>query len=470
MTDTLAVPAHHDGDRAALATLSTAVTRPVLLPGDPGYQAEVAAFNLATHHRPALVVAATCAEDVVAAVHHARATGVPVAVQATGHGAVTPAEGGVLVSTRLLQDVHVDPVTATARIGAGVRWARVVEAAAPYGLAPLSGSSSGVGAVGYTLGGGLGPLGRKYGFAADRVQALEVVTGDGRLRRVTEHSDPELFWALRGGKGNFGIVTSMEVGLVPVSRLYAGGIFYAGEHASSVLHAWRSWVGTLPEETTTSVALLRLPDHDDVPTPLRGVLSVHLRVAHCGDRAEGERLVSHMRGAAPVLADFVRTMPFTECDSIHMDPTQPVPFWEASRLLRDLPGDAVDAVLEAAGPGREVPLVMVELRHLGGALGRPAAVPNAVAGRDAAFSVFVLGPSAPGLEEAVPAAGHAVLAALAPHATASRLVNFLGEDTDPEVVATAWSPADAARLGRLKAAYDPHGLFRVGHCLPSHRD
>jgi FAD/FMN-containing dehydrogenase len=467
MTDTVAVTALPDGDRPALATLSAAVTLPVLLPDDAGYDAEVAAFNLATRHRPAVVVRATCADDVVAAVRHGIATATPVAVQATGHGAAMAADGVVLVTTSRMQDVHVDPIAESARVGAGVKWVRVIEAAAPYHLAPLSGSSSDVGAVGYTLGGGVGPLGRLHGFAADHVRSIDVVTGDGEQRTVTHRSDPDLFWALRGGKGNFGIVTSMEVGLVPVTQLYAGGIFYAGEHAAAVLHTWRRWVDTLPEETSTSVALLRLPDHDDVPPPLRGVLSVHLRVAHAGDQAEGERLVATMRAAAPSLADLVRPMPFTECDSIHLDPTDPLPFWESARLLRELPTGGIDRLVEVAGRGRELPLAMVELRHLGGALGRPARVPNAVAGRDAAFSVFVLGPAVPGLEEAVPAAGRAVLDVFAPYLAGSRLVNFLGEDTDPDTVARAWSPEDSARLRELKAAYDPAGIFTVGHCLPT---
>ena len=200
-----------------------------------------------------------------------------------------------------MQELSVDPVTRTARIGAGVKWARVIEAAVPYGLAPMSGSSSDVGAVGYTLGGGLGPLGRRYGFAADHVRSIEIVTGDGRMRTVTADDDPELFWALRGGKGNFGIVTAIEVDLMPVSQLYAGGIFYAGDHAAAVLHRWRTWVDTLPEETTSSIALLRAPDAPDVPEPMRGRLTVHLRVSHSGDVADGPALVAPMRdgGAGP---------------------------------------------------------------------------------------------------------------------------------------------------------------------------
>lgn len=467
MTTTQAAPASSSLDRAAVTALSRVVAGPVLSPGDPRLTDEVAAFNLATSHAPALSVGATCGQDVAAAVRFALAHRLPVAVQATGHGAVMPADGAVLITTSRMQQLSVDPARRTARVGAGVRWSRVIEAAAPYGLAPLSGSSSSVGVVGYTLGGGIGPLGRRYGYAADHVRSVEIVTGDGELRTATPDDEPELFWAVRGGKGNVGVVTSIELDLMPVDALYGGGLFYSGDDAAAVLHAWRTWVQDLPEETTTSVALLRLPDRQEVPPPLRGRLTVHLRVAHCGDPAEGARLVEPMRSAAPVLVDLLRELPFTEVDSIHMDPTDPLPYWEGGRLLSDLPGAAVDAALRTAGPAVDVPLVLVELRHLGGALARPPAVPNAVAGRDGRFLLFVLGPDAPGIGDAVRAAGQAVLESLAPFDAGHRSVNFLGHVTDPHQVATSWEPEVTARLAAVKAQHDPHHLFRVGHCLPA---
>jgi FAD/FMN-containing dehydrogenase len=463
---TTSASAHTHQDRSAVDVLISSLSAPPMPADSPDVATETAAFNLSVRHHPDLVVPAACAADVAAAVRYASAAGIPVAVQGTGHGAVAPVEGGILITTHRMQDLCVDPVSRVARVGAGVKWARVIEAAAPYGLAPLSGSSSDVGAVGYTLGGGLGPLGRRHGFSADHVRSIEIVTGDGRARTVTAEDDPDLFWGLRGGKGNFGIVTAMEVDLLPVSTLYAGGIFYPGEHAATVLHRWRTWVDTLPEAASSSVALVRLPDAPDVPPPLRGTLSVHLRFALSEDLHQGPGLLAPMRTVAPVIADMVREMPFAEMDSVHMDPPDPVPFWETGRLLRELPAEAVDALVATAGPGVDVPLILVELRHLGGALARPAAVPNAVAGRDAAFSVFVLGPMAPGLEAAVPAAAGAVVDALAPYETGSRLVNFLGSTTDPAAVAGAWSAEDAARLVALKRRYDPHHLFRFGHALP----
>ncbi|MDQ1697071.1 MAG: hypothetical protein QOJ03_2424 [Frankiaceae bacterium] len=449
-----------------LDTLRRVVAGPVLEPGDPDYAAEIAAWNLITTHRPPIVVGATCADDVAATVRFAVRHQLPVGVQATGHGASFPVTDGILITTKRMTDVSVDVQRGTARIGAGAKWAAVIEAAAPYGLAPLSGSTSDVGAVGYTLGGGMGPLGRRYGFSADRVRSVEIVTGDGRLRTITADDDTGLFWGIRGGKGNLGIVTAIEVDLVLLPRLYGGAIFYDAADAATVLHAWREWVETVPEDMTSSVALLRLPDEEFVPEPLRGQLTLHLRIAYIGRAEEGERLVAPLRAAATPIVDMVRDMPFTEVDSIHLDPVDPTPAWHDGRLLASFPAEAVDALVATAGPDVDVPLIFAEVRHMGGALGRPAFIPNAVAGRDGAFSLFVLGPAVPGLEQAVPAAGQRVIDALAPWHTAGRLFNFLGTtDKGPASVAAAYRPEDAARLQELKDRFDPHGLFRHGHAL-----
>lgn len=442
--------------------LDTPVTGPVLRPGDPGYAAELAAFNLTHTPAPEIVVGATAPADVVAAVRWARAHGRPVAVQATGHGLSSDLFGSVTVSTRRMDGVVVDPVARTARVGAGTRWSQVIEAAAPYGLAPLSGSSSQVGVVGYTLGGGLGPLSRRYGLAADHVRRVQMVTGDGELREVTAASEPELFWAVRGGKGNFGIATELEFGLVPVASLYGGGVYFPGDAAPAVLHAWREWAPGLPEDTSTSVALLRLPPDPSLPAFLRGAFVAHLRFAHLGGR--GEELLAPMRAVAPALADTVGPMPFTAVDAVHQDPVDPMPMWERGTTLRELPAEAVDAVLAAAGPEVDVPLAIAEIRLLGGAIGRAPAVPNAVSGRDGAFSVLAIGPMAGPLVEVVPAVTQAFVDGLAPWSTGRGLVNFQGA-ANPERVGRLWSDADRSRLLAAKRRFDPENLFRFGSAL-----
>ncbi len=439
---------------------------PVYAAGDDGLAAEVATWNVAVQHTPVIAVGATCAADVAAAVSWAVAHGLGVAVQATGHGPVRNAAGALMITTRRMQGVSIDPRRRVARVEAGVKWKRVMEAAAELGLAGLCGSSSDVGVVGYTLGGGVGSLGRKYGFAADAVRAVEIVTADGRQRTLSADSEPELFWAVRGGKGNFGIVTAIEIELVPIGGLYAGGIFFAGEHMAAVLHAFRRWAPTLPEEVGTSIAILRMPDEEFVPPPLRGQTAVHLRYAYSGTYVgEGERLLAPMREAGRVLLGSVGPIRTDEMDSIHMDPVDPMPAWEKGQLLTELTEEGVDALLAVAGPQAQIPLAMIEIRLMGGALGRQARVPNAVAGRDGAFTLMALGPFVPELAEVVPAVGRTVLGALAPWKAAGTPVNFLGDVSGPEEVAAAYPPGVFERLAQVKAAVDPARVFSSGHAF-----
>lgn len=441
-----------------LAALVAAVDGPVLEPTEPGYADEVSGFNAAYLPSPAVVVGATCAADVAAAVRHAAATGRRIAVQATGHGLYGDLNGTVLVSTRRMTGLTIDPDTRTARVEAGVRWREVIDAAAPHGLAPLNGSSSGVGVVGYTTGGGMGPMARRYGFAADHVTALTIVTADGEIRDVDAERDPDLFWAVRGGKGNFGIVTSIEFALMPVTRFYGGGIFFPGESASEILHAWRRWAPTLPEDATTSVALLALPPDPNLPPPLQGRFVAHLRFTHLGSAESGADLLAPMRAAAEPIMDLVDEMPYPAIDAVHMDPTDPMPVWDRGTALSALPAEAVDAILTEAGPDSSSPLVLVELRLLGGAIARRPQVPNAVTGRDAAFSVFCLGVVAgPDAAVQVPARTASLVEALAPWATGG-LLNLLGQ-ASPSRVGALWSDDDRARLLAIKQRHDPSGVF-----------
>ncbi|WP_448625992.1 FAD-binding oxidoreductase [Geodermatophilus sp. URMC 64] len=446
--------------------LRSRVHGPVYAAGDDGLAAEVATWNLAVTHTPAIAVGATCAADVAAAVSWATAHGLKVAVQATGHGPVRNAAGSLMVSTRRMQGVTIDRMRGTARVEAGVKWIKVLEAAAPFGLTGLCGSSSDVGVVGYTLGGGLGSLGRKFGFAADSVLSVEIVTADGALRTVCPEEEPELFWAVRGGKGSFGVVTAIEIQLVPVRSVFGGGIFFAGKDAASVLHAFREWAPTLPEEVGTSIAILRVPPLEELPPPLRGQTVVHLRYAYAGDDpAEGERLLEPMRASGEIVLGFVHPLLTTELDAIHMDPTDPLPGWEKGMQLAELPAEAVDALLAAAGPQLDIPLIMVEIRLLGGALARQPKHPNAVAGREGAYQVLTLGPAIPELAAVVPALGKGVLRALEPWKAPGCVINFLGEVEGPAEVAAAYPPGVAERLLAVKRAVDPDRVFSFGHAI-----
>jgi FAD/FMN-containing dehydrogenase len=440
---------------------------PVFLPGDTGYDEERAGFNLATDRNPAVIVGARGAADVMAAVRFAGTHGLPVGVLATGHTPTVPADGAVLISTRRMQGLHIDPLRGTARVEAGVRWDRVIREAGQFGLAPLNGSSPTVGVVGYTLGGGIGPMARTQGYAADRVLGLDVVTADGAFRVVDHESDPDLYWGLLGGKSNLGVVTSMEFELVGLSRLYGGGLYFPGESAAAVLRTYQYWVTSMPEEMSSSLALLRLPPDPALPEQLRGRFVVHVRIAYVGSEEEGARLVQPLRYTADLILDTVAEMPYTDVATIHNDPVDAMPLLEHNGFLHGFDEAAVTAVLEVAGPDTDSPLILVEVRHLGGALARRNGPPNAVGNRDAAFlflGVGIVDPSATG-----PVADQLDLLfkRMAPWSTGKAYTNFLAaRDTAPERVRDAYDDADYDRLVAIKTAYDPTNMFRINHNIP----
>ncbi|WP_433288941.1 FAD-binding oxidoreductase [Pseudonocardia sp. CA-142604] len=400
-------------------TWTQQVQGPVFRPGDSEFDEETSGFQTAYKHRPAYVVAATGADDVRAAL--AGADGLPVAVQATGHGRTLPLDGGVLISTRRMTGLRIDPGRRSAWIEAGVRWRQVITAAAEHGLAPLSGSSPEVGAVGYILGGGLGVLARRYGYAADHVSSIDLAAADGSLRHVTAGDDPDLFRELRGAGHGLGVVTAMEIGLVPVTRLYGGGLYVDGPHVPELLEAYRDWTVDLPDELTSSIALITYPDMAGVPELLRGRYAAHVRIAFAGPTAQGERLVAPLRAAVPLLRDTLGELPFTQSASIYNDPAWPHSYGGTNAMLRELDPAALRDIVELAGPGAPVPCI-VQLNHLGGALARPPVVPNAVGHRDAAYLVRVL--SVLGDPAAASRAHSRLLDALAPW-TVGRSRNFL---------------------------------------------
>ncbi|MFD7326433.1 FAD-binding oxidoreductase [Streptomyces sp. NPDC059875] len=428
----------------------------VFRPGDAGYDEELAGFQTGFAVRPELIVGATDAEEVRAAVSYAASRGLPVGVQATGHGLPGAAEGGLLITTRRMDEVRIDAEGRTARVAAGVRWAQVVEAAAPYGLAPLNGSAPGVGAVSYTLGGGLGILAREFGWTADHVRALDVVTADGTLRQVTAASDPELYRGLLGGGQNLGVVTAMEVGLVPVSRLYGGAISFDGRRVdpATIVRAYREWTETVPDTVTSTFTALVYPDIPVVPEQLRGAYLVSVKLAFTGDATEGERLVAPLRAIGPARSDSLREMPYTESHTIHSDPDFPHAYWGDGITVSDLEVAAAAELLRLTGPEADR-MAVLQISHLGGALTKEQ--PNAVPHRDARFLVralYPIGEDGPGPIKELHAR---VERTIAPWAT-GRALNFLfgdGERTEG-----LYDAETRKRLARVKATYDPANLFR----------
>jgi hypothetical protein len=334
----------------------------------------------------------------------------------------------------------------------------VIEAAAPHGLAPLNGSSSDVGVVGYTTGGGVGPMARTFGLASDHVRAFEVVTGDGVLRRVTASQHPELFFALRGGKGAAGIVTAVEFDLLPLPTFYGGALYFDGADIPAVIDRWRSWSAALPEQATTSFVILQLPDGPEFPPFLAGRMSIGVRYLWVGDAAAGAELLEPMRAVAPMLFDDVAVKPYTAIDSVHADPVDPMPVIDRGMLLTSLTDEAVERLLAMVGPGSDSPQVAVEIRQAGGALSRAGAHPSAFDHRAAGYSVLTIGIA---FDPRVGPHSAALFEALGDWSTGGIWPNF-APPHDAASARLAYSPATLAKLAAVAERYDPDAVLAAG--------
>ena len=441
----------------------------VVLPSDQRFDGARRAWNLAIDQRPAAVVFPESAAEVAAAVGYAAERGLRIAAQGTGHnagplGALTDT---VLLRTDRMRGIRVDPVARTARAEAGVVWLDVVQAAAEHGLAALAGSSPDVGVVGYTLGGGMSFLGRRYGLAANNVVAAEVVTADGHLVRADAEHEPDLFWALRGGGGSFGIVTALEFRLFPHTQAYAGALWYPIERASEVLHAWGELTrGQVPDELTTIGRFLNFPPVQQIPEPVRGKSFVIVEAYHTGEPAAADALLAPLRALAPVI-DTITTVPMPALSHLHMDPEQPAPGTGDGMMIDQLPGEAIDAFAAAAGPGAAFPLLSVEMRHLGGEFARPRPGNGALACLDAHYMLFAVSMTpVPELVAPVTAQIEAVKGALAPWAARQMYLNFAETQTP---AAPFWTEQAYQRLRRIKANVDPDDIIRSNHPIPPAR-
>jgi FAD binding domain/Berberine and berberine like len=441
----------------------------VVLPDDQRFDGARRAWNLAIDQRPAAVVFPESATAVAAAVGYAAKRGLRIAAQGTGHnaGPLGPLADTVLLRTDRMRGIQIDPQARTARAEAGAVWLDVVQAAAQYGLAALAGSSPDVGVTGYTLGGGLSFIGRKYGLAANNVTAAEVVTADGRWVRADDEHEPDLFWALRGGGGSFGIVTALEFRLFPHTQAYAGALWYPIERASEVLHAWGELTqGQVPDELTTIGRLLNFPPIPLIPEPVRGKSFVIVEAYHTGDPAQADALLAPLRALAPVNGT-ITTVPMPALSHLHMDPEQPVPGAGDGMMIDRLPGEAIDAFAGVAGAGAAFPLLSVELRHLGGEFARPRPSNGALACLDAHYALFAASMTpVPELVAPVTAQVETVKNALAPWAARQMYLNF-AETQHP--AAPFWTDQAYQRLRRIKANIDPDDIIRSNHPIPPAR-
>ena len=425
-----------------------------------------AAWNLAADQRPSAVAFVESAEDVAEAVRFAASRGLRVTAQGTGHGAgaLGPLDDTVLIKTERMRAVEVDAQAGTARVEAGVLATELGARADEHGLSFLPGSSPDVGVIGYTLGGGLSWLGRRYGFACNRVKAIELVTADGEIRRVDDSGDDaDLFWALRGGGGDYAVVTALEVALVPVADVYAGALVLPAEVGAEAIRAYRDWAAGVPDEVTSIVRFLRPPPLPDVPEPLRDRPLLTIDAACIGDQAEGETLIAPLRELGEPIMDTFGQIPAAGLSRIHMDPEEPVPVVADHAVISELPDEAIEAFVAAGSPDQDSPLLLAELRHLGGALARRAADGGALSSLDAAFAMFAAGVApTPELAEAV---GHKLddlQEAMAPWTGEGGYLNLADRPCDLDAILPAET---CGRLVEIKRRRDPDGVIVANHAV-----
>jgi FAD/FMN-containing dehydrogenase len=438
----------------------------LVLPGDPGWDDARSAFNLLLDQQPAAVAFPADADDVAAAVAYAREAGLRVAPQATAHnqGPLGSLENTLLLNVSRLQEVSVDPGARRVRVGAGAKWERVVPRLSAYGLASLHGSSPDVGIAGYSLGGGMGWLARKFGLQANAVTALEIVTADGELVRADAENHADLFWALRGGGGNFGVVTAIEFAVYPVDDLYAGALFFPFERASEVLKTWSALLPSLPDELMSWASVIHFPPIPDVPAFARGRSFAVVMAAFLGSEADGRDLLWPLRDLGPERDTFAMVPPVVLSD-LAMDPLDPVPFHLTHQLLDALPAATIEELMAKVGPGsgRGPTVTLLQFRHMGGALARATPGAGARATLPGDVCMMALGVV---MDEASDAAVQAALADIDAAVTPHRAGDYPNFVEAPADASSFFEPAVWARLREIKARYDPTDLFAGNHHIP----
>jgi FAD/FMN-containing dehydrogenase len=439
----------------------------VHLPGDPGYDAARLPWNAALDQRPAAVAQPTTVAQVQQVVRAAAAADLRVAPQSTGHNAGPLVAQGlddvVVLRTSAMHGVSIDPVRRTARVEGGALWIHATEPAGDHGLAALHGSSPDVGIAGYSLGGGIGWYARRLGLATNSLTAVELVTADGEHVRADANRNAELFWALRGGGGSFGVVTALEFRLYPIESAYAGMLIWDRELADPVLRRWAQWAPGAPDDVTTAFRILNLPPIPDIPEMLRGRSVVVIDGAVLGSDEAGEAAIAELRSLSPEIDTFGR-VPARSLVRLHMDPEGPTPAVSDSSMLGSFTDEAADAFLSEVGPGSTSSLLLAELRQLGGALGREHEGGGALSKLDAQFIAFGLAMAmTPEMAAQGQADAHRFTKVLSPWANGRSYLNFAENAVDPR---TAYDERAWLQLKGIRSAVDPNGLFVGNHRIP----
>ena len=431
----------------------------LVMPDDSGYEAARRVWNGCIDRRPAAVARCAGGDDVVAVVRAAQELDLPLAVRGGGHSlpGFSTVDGGLVLDLSELTEVGLDVDRRVARVGGGARWADVDEVTHKNGLATTGGLVSSTGVGGFTLGGGIGWLTRLLGLACDNLVAATLVTADGDVRRVDADSDAELLWALRGGGGNFGVVTTFELQLHPLTDVTGGLLLWPAARAGEVGAAYRDWTSTLPDTCTTMLVALTAPDLPEIPATMRGGPAAGVAVCHAGDDERARADLARLLALGPV--EMVERQPYPQLQSM-FDADLPAGrrYYFSGLYLRDCDDAAIEtvthAVAAAPSPGCEI-----DLHHMGGAAGRVPPTATAFSGRDAAFVANIYA----SWDDRADDDSHrewarGVVAALRPQALPGAYVNFQGDVGDAR---DSYGAQRYQRLVEVKRRLDPGNLFRL---------
>ena len=457
-------------DAHQLETLRTRIHGIVVIPEDQEYENARQTWDAKTFDQhPAMIVFPAIAADVQIAVAFAREQNLLIAVQGGGHGHPHPADNALLINFANMINVQIDGEAATARVEPGVLLNALVKAANAHGLAPLNGFAATVGVVGYLLGGGIGWLARQYGSGAGSIRSVEMVTADGDLFQANESTHPDLFWGLRGGGGNFGIITALECALYPVNEIFAGLVAYPIEQGKDVLNAYLRWTETVPDELTSALRITHFPSSPTLPPAMSGKSAILVMACYNGEAATGEALLAPMRTLGTVLLDTFATIPYSQVATIANDPDDAPPLflYSESSAFQAFASRDIETLLDIAGK-RTSGIFQVEIRQLGGALARQPDDAMAFNCRNAHFylDVQAMAPSSDQLGEGKRSIA-TLMQALHPDMMEETLINFLGAgNVGPYLTRAAYSPENYQRLRTLKDRYDAKDVFRFNHNIP----
>ena len=442
-----------------------AIAGRIATPADADWDQARLGWNLVADPRPSAVAFVESGDDIAAVIRFAAENGLRVSGQGTGHGAAAlgSLEDAILIKTERMRGVEIDAGAGAARVEAGVLSVELAEAAQAQGLSSLPGSSPDVGVTGFHLGGGLSWFGRQYGFACNRVQAIELITADGESRTVDADNEPDLFWALRGGGGDYAIVVALHIELVPVESAYAGAFLWPAAVGAEAMRIYRDWAAEVGENVTSVVRFLTPPDVPDVPEPLRNTPLLTIDGACIGSREEGEAAFAPLLEIGePMMSTFDQVPPAALC-RIHMDPEQPVPGLGHHTVLRDLPDEAIDVFVSLAGPDSGTPLLLTELRQMGGAMERPDSSGGALSHLDAGWVLLGIGmPMTPELGQAINDRLDQLKEDLSPWGADGGYFNFAERPCDADAILP---PETCARLAEVKRKWDPDGRIIANHAV-----